>query len=139
MSSASLVPPAAGPAPLRINSRKEVVRRFFEEVMTRKNETAIDELIAPDAMVSLPTGRFRGPQAVNRGIVQLHTAFANLRVEVKTIIAEGDWIAAEWTMCGTERGELLGVPPSGRRTCLTGLSLSRVRRHRIVEHRMVGD
>jgi predicted ester cyclase len=139
MSSATLVPPAAGPALPRINSRKEVVRRFFEDVLTRKSETAIDELIAPDATVSLPTGRYRGPQAVNRGIVQLHTAFTNLRIEVKTIIAEGDRIAAEWTMCGTERGELLGVPPSGRRVCLSGLSLTRVKGHRIVEHRMVGD
>lgn len=115
---------------------KRLVRRFFEDVLVRGSERAADELIAPDAIVELPTGRFSGPDGVKRASVQIGSVFPDLRVEVSALVAEADRVTACWTLCGTEQRELFGVPPSGEWTCLAGLSITRFHGNQIVEHRM---
>jgi predicted ester cyclase len=42
----------------------------------------------------------------------------------------------EWTLCGTQRRELLGVPPTGRRECISALSVFRIQNDKIVDHWM---
>lgn len=140
MRSATLAAPDVAASTTRpLRGSKELVRRFFVDVLTRQCDEAIDALIAPDAAIHLPIGRFHGPDAVRRANAQLHWALSDMHVEITTIIAEGDQVATEWTLCGVEEGELLGVPPSGRRTCRSGLSLTRVAGNQIVEHRMIEE
>ncbi|MCC7025249.1 MAG: ester cyclase [Thermomicrobiales bacterium] len=122
-------------SPARRN--KTLVRRFFDDVLAHHDDQAVDELIAPGAVVSLPTGQFAGPEAVKRASAQIGSAFPDLRVDLHALVAEGDRVAAEWTLCGTEQREMDGVPPSGKWTCIAGLSLSRIEGGRIVEHRMI--
>jgi predicted ester cyclase len=113
-----------------------IARRFFNDVLARRSERAVDELIAPHAIVYLPTGRFAGPEGVKRANAQMGSAFPDLQIEVKTLTAAGDQIVAEWTLCGTQRRELLGVPPSGRRECIASASRLRVEGDKIVAHWM---
>ena len=115
---------------------KTLVRRFFNDVLAGGSEQAADKLIAPDAIVELPTGRFSGPDGVKRASAQIGSVFPDLRVDVSALNAEGDRVTARWSLCGTERRELFGVPPSGELTCLAGLSVTRFHGNRIVEHRM---
>lgn len=115
---------------------KTLVRRFFTDVVAGGSEQAADELIGPDAVVDLPTGRFSSPDGVKRASAQIGSVFPDLRVEVSALNAEGDRVTARWTLCGTERGELFGVPPSGEWTCLAGLSVTRFHGNQIVEHQM---
>jgi predicted ester cyclase len=42
-------------------------------------------------------------------------AIPDLRVTIDEMVAEGDRVAARWTAEGTHQGELLGVPPTGKR------------------------
>jgi predicted ester cyclase len=121
----------------RGESGKALVRRFIDDVLSAGNPRAIDDLIAPNAIISLPTGRFVGPEAVRRAIAEMGSVYPDLRIELRSLIAEGDRVAAEWSLCGTERRELLGVPPSGQWTCISGLSFSRIAGNQIVEHRMI--
>ncbi len=116
-----------------------VARRFFRDVLAGRDERAADELIAPHARVSLPTGHVAGPEGVKRASARLGSAFPDLRIEVTALVAEGDRVTAEWTFCGTQQRELLGVPPSGRRECVSAFSLFRIENARIVEHVMTED
>ena len=126
------VPPRPPPA---VRS-KHVVWRFFHEALARQSVRAADEVVAPDAVVWMPTGCFAGPEGVKRASAQIAAAYPDLRIEVGEPIAEGNRVAVRWTLCGTQRRELGGVPPSGRRTCVAALSLFRIEDGKIVEHWM---
>lgn len=127
---------AASRDAVRTDRNARLVRRFFDDVLARGREQDADELIAPDANVELPTGLFSGPAGVKRASAQIGTIFPDLEVEISDLIATGDRVIARWRLCGTERRERCGVPPSGAWTCLAGWSVTRVAGNRIVEHRM---
>jgi predicted ester cyclase len=119
-----------------VTVNKTIARRFFDEVLARPSERAVDELIAPGADICTPTGRFIGPEGAKRASAQIGSTFPDRHVEVHALIAEGNRVAAEWTLCGTQQRERLGVPPTGRRECISALSLFRVEDGKIVEHWM---
>jgi steroid delta-isomerase-like uncharacterized protein len=118
-------------------ANKRIARRFFDDVLARQSLQAVDELIAPDAIVCMPTGRFTGPEGVKQASAQIASAFPDRRIEVQALVAEGNRVAVEWTLCGTQRRELLGVPPTGRHECTSALSVFRVENGKIVDHWMV--
>jgi predicted ester cyclase len=49
------------------------------------------------------------------------------------MLTEGDRVAYRWTAVGTHQGELLGVPPSGNRVELTGITVERIEGTKIAE------
>jgi predicted ester cyclase len=121
---------------MSVTTNKRIARRFFDDVLTRRNERAVDELIAPDAVVCTPTGRFTGPEGVKLASVQIASAFPDRRIEIQALVAEGNRVAVEWTLCGTQRRELLGVPPTGRPECISARSVFRIENDKIVDHWM---
>jgi|SRR5688572_32458241 predicted ester cyclase len=84
----------------------------------------------------MPTGRFAGPEGVKRASAKMASAFPDRRIEIHALVAAGDRVAVEWTLCGTQRRELLGVPPTGRPECISALSVFRVENDKIVDHWM---
>jgi predicted ester cyclase len=57
----------------------------------------------------------------------------DLQSRIEDLVAEGDRVVVRWTTAGTQRGELLGVPPTGKRVTLTGISILRVAGEQIAE------
>ncbi len=121
---------------MSVTANKKIARRFFDDVVARRNERAVDKLIAADAVVCMPTGRFAGPEGVKRASAKMASAFPDRRIEIHALVAAGDRVAVEWTLCGTQRRELLGVPPTGRPECISALSVFRVENDKIVDHWM---
>lgn len=115
------------------SANKIIARRFFEEVVARQCERAARDLVAPNAVVHAPLGRFTGPDGVKRFGAKLRSAFPDAQIAVEDVIADGNQVAARWTLRGTQRGELLGVPPIGKPTILQGVSLFRLADGQIVE------
>lgn len=60
-------------------------------------------------------------------------AFPDLTVTIQTQIAEGDLVATRWQFEGTQTGDYLGRPPSGRRAAWTGVQIDRIEGGKIVE------
>jgi steroid delta-isomerase-like uncharacterized protein len=64
-----------------------------------------------------------GPEAV-RGLMRLYLrAFPDLRIIADDVIIQGDRISFAWTLCGTHRGTLMNIPPTGRTVRIRGVSL----------------
>ncbi|HEX2092698.1 MAG TPA: ester cyclase, partial [Longimicrobiaceae bacterium] len=63
----------------------------------------------------------------------LHAGFPDMRLEEEAVVAEGDLVASRWTVSGTHTGPFAGLPPSGNRFSITGMSFYRVVDGKIVE------
>ncbi len=60
-------------------------------------------------------------------------AFPDCEVEILLQIAEHDKVATRWRFHGTNLGEYLGRPPTGRRVIWTGIEIDVIRYEKIEE------
>jgi predicted ester cyclase len=118
------------------DENKAVARRYIEEFWSRGDLAVADELIAPDYVVHDPgtpgrTGGVQGEKDVNR---MYRAVFPDLRFSTEDVVGEGDRAAIRWIARGTQRGELLGIAPTGRQVAIDGISIVRIVGGRIAEH-----
>jgi predicted ester cyclase len=57
-----------------------------------------------------------------------------LHFTVEDIIAEGDKVVARLTARGTQQGEFMGIPPTGKRATVTAIDINRMVGGKSVEH-----
>jgi hypothetical protein len=61
-------------------------------------------------------------------------ALPDLRVTIEEMMAEGDKVAVRRSYKGTHRGEMLGIPATGKQLRVGGISIFRLAQGRIAEH-----
>jgi steroid delta-isomerase-like uncharacterized protein len=115
---------------------KIVSWRLQEEVFGQDKLALVDELLAPDYVSHAPGDPelSRGPEDIKEIVRAYHAAFPDLTFTVEKQVAEGDLVVTRWIARGTHQGEFMGVPPSGRRIEVSGMSMDRISGSRIVEH-----
>jgi len=59
--------------------------------------------------------------------------FADICFSIDDMIAEQDKVLKRFTLTGTHIGDFMGIPPSGKRLTLTGLTIGRISNGQIVE------
>ena len=72
-----------------------------------------EDVIWRDVALGMP---LHGRAALQAAAQAYMTAFPDLHIEVTSATLDGTRLVQEWTVTGTHRGELLGMPPTGRWT-----------------------
>jgi predicted ester cyclase len=102
----------------RTTANKASYRRLCEVVNTGDATLvakAIDEVFEPDVRNSTPLPvSGTGTAALKQVWTMLLDAFPDLHIAVEEMIAEDDRVAVRNTVTGTQTGEYLGGPPTGR-------------------------
>jgi steroid delta-isomerase-like uncharacterized protein len=109
-------------------ANKAKVRRYFEDALSKGDLSAMDDLVAPGEIVHpYPTDLYRGggPEAAKQFVTAMRDTFGDLQCTVESQIAEGDMVMTRWTARGVHKGELLGVPATGKPVTVTGLIVHR--------------
>ncbi len=75
----------------------------------------------------------RGLDAWKQFISTFHRAFPDYEDRIVIQIAEGDLVATQFVSSGTQAGEMMGVPATGRRATWTGIVIDRVANDKIAE------
>lgn len=118
-----------------IEENKSLVRRFYEEVVSRGEVSRVAEFVASDCVESYAGKRLAsGIEGMTRHITGVRDVYPDLQVVVERQIAEGEWVATQIVARGTHRGSWLGMKPTGRQLEFTGVNIDRVDGGRIVEH-----
>ena len=113
----------------------ELSRRIFEDVWNRKNLSAIDELMSADyvhhdpSSPAVPSGVDGYKQFVNYYM----NAFPDAHFTIDDAFTDGQNEVTRWTVVGTHEGELAGIPRTGRRFSVTGISIARIVNGKITE------
>ena len=117
-------------------ANKLVMRRFTEFINTASEKLAV-ELISPDAIFHVP-GRpepMRGPTGYLAIIGMMREGFPDIQWTLEEMIAEGDMVAARFTMRGTHQGAFFGVPPTGKPIVVQAMNFYRLAGGQFVEER----
>jgi steroid delta-isomerase-like uncharacterized protein len=118
-------------------SNKALVVRFEEALSSgdwRLISETIDELVAPDALISTPLPiKKTGAELLKEVFARLHRAFPDLRITIEDLIAEGDKVVARDTVTGTHRGEYMGIAPTGNTVTYKEIFICRFEDGRIAE------
>ncbi|MGH9800885.1 MAG: ester cyclase, partial [Blastocatellia bacterium] len=107
---------------------KALVRRFYDEVWKNGNLAVADEVFAANYVRHDPLGAAPAPGV--EGQKQIAAAFRKAMPDRKTtidlMIAEGDLVAARWTMNGVH-------VPTGKKVEFAGVNIFRIASGKIVE------
>ena len=113
---------------------KLVMKRFVEFINTASEQLA-GELISQDAIFYVPgqPEPMRGPTGYLVIIGMMRGGFPDIQWTLEDIVAEGDKVAARFTMLGTHQGNFSGVPPSGKPIKVQAMSFYRLTNGQITE------
>jgi steroid delta-isomerase-like uncharacterized protein len=114
---------------------KAMVRRFVKEFWNEGNTATADELMAVDAEIHMPTGEVVSLDELKSFAGAWRESFPDWHSTFEELIVEGDRVAERWTGRGTHRGELQGIPPTGKRVEAPGSVFYRIVGGKIVEFR----
>jgi len=109
----------------------------FNEFINTASEQLATELISTNAIFHVP-GRpepMKGPSGYLAVIGMMRGGFPDIQWTLEELIAEGDKIAARFTMRGTHRGPFFGVPPTGKKIEVQAMNFYRFSEGQIVEER----
>jgi steroid delta-isomerase-like uncharacterized protein len=126
-------PPAvADGAATSPEENKALYVRHLEEIWNRRRYEVADELFHPQAVAPDAPQLPPGPEGCKVAARMFHAAFPDFHAEVDDLVAERDLVCARLTQRGTHRGELFGVPPTGRSVEFRELAIVKLAGGRIV-------
>jgi SnoaL-like polyketide cyclase len=117
------------------DTNRNVVRRLFDEVWAKGNLQVADQLFASTYTHHDPsTPDFgRGPESEKLRATLYRTAFADFRLTIEDLTAEGEIVTARWSCRGTHKGDLNGIAPTGKPFTISGISIARFISGKMVE------
>ncbi len=124
-----------------MSNKTQVIERYFRELFNQGRVELIDELLAPDYVnhspgsPELPPGR----SGVRIVVQALRTAFPDLHYEIEQVVEGEEAVAVRATLTGTHRGDLFGLPATGKRVNVTQMTFERFRGSQIVAHHRLTD
>jgi steroid delta-isomerase-like uncharacterized protein len=110
------------------NEANEAVARKGFDAFNSGDLSLVDETVAPGAPGHDPANPedSSGPEGFKELIQMYRAAFSDLRFDIEQQISDGDLVVTRWKSSGTHDGELAGMPATGRRTALTGITIDRI-------------
>lgn len=101
---------------LEVKDNKLAMKHFTEFINTASEKLA-QELISQDAIFYVPgrTEPVKGPAGYLEIIGMMRSGFPDIQWILEEMVAEGNTVAARFTMQGTHQGTFFGVPPTGNK------------------------
>lgn len=117
-------------------NNKAVVRRFNQEVIAEGNLGSFRELMDEQFVNrSAPEGMSNGADGMIYFFNEiLRPAMPDIHVTIHDQVAEGDLVTIRKTIHGTQTGDLLGIPPTGRPVQIEVIDIVRIKDGRYFEH-----
>lgn len=114
---------------------KELVRRYYEEIVNTGEVNALSEFISPDYVEVHDNTRYPiGIEGAKVHIIGGRETYADLHLTIERQIAEGDWVVTQVIARGIHQGTWMGIKPTGKPVESTCVNVDKVVGGRIVEH-----
>jgi steroid delta-isomerase-like uncharacterized protein len=132
----------AEPRGRRVANRQEVamdesnsralIRRYVEAVWQTGHPERIGEFATHDFTFHCPVGTLQG-ETFQQYVKGLGAGFPDAEFHIDAVFSDGNMGAFLWVLTGTQTGEFMGIPPTGRKVTIPGTSVLRFEAHQIAE------
>jgi steroid delta-isomerase-like uncharacterized protein len=117
------------------NEQNEAIAKRGFEAFNTGDMSIVDEITAEDAVghdPALPEDT-RGPEGTKQVIQTYREAFSDLEFKIEDCFSDGDLVCIRWSSSGTNDGELMGMPATGKHVTNGGISIDKIQDGKIVE------
>jgi predicted ester cyclase len=120
---------------------KAISRRVAIDVFSEGRLEVVDEIFAPDFAdrSTRPPGIPAGREGIKAIASAMRKGFPDLTYKVDLQIADGDFVAGYVTVSGTHKGEVFGMPATGKHAEWTESHIVKILNGKITEHWGVVD
>lgn len=114
-----------------------IARQYIEQVLGEGNMTVADEIV--DLNMIYHTGFAKGPlhgrDLFKQAIGSLHQAFrdVDLKIEDAFTSSDGERVVIRFHAPGIHHGEMMGLPPTGKRINMIETHVIRLQNGKVVE------
>jgi steroid delta-isomerase-like uncharacterized protein len=125
---------------MSIEEENKAIARRWVEGLNKHDLMIIDEFFTTNCVFHVPVvGDVHGPEGLKQLYTTSLTAYPDLQYKIEDIIAEGDKIAARFTVRGTHKGDIMGIAPTGKQVMGTGIAIYRLVEGKFVEAWAIED
>jgi steroid delta-isomerase-like uncharacterized protein len=136
----TITPPSHRKLTMSTEANTAQLQRLADEVLTRHNLAALDEIFHADYVENEPPpGMGPGREGLRQWLASWIAAFPDVRWTVEEQIADEDrvWSRSIWQ--GTHQGSFLGIPPTGKNVAVAAWTIDRFTDGKIAESRIMMD
>ncbi len=113
---------------------KALVERYFDEVIAKRDLTAIEKYIPAGAIDhSVPPDSPQGAEGTRIALTNFFNAFPDFEDKIDFVIADGDKVVTHVKFSGTHEGEFQGMKPTGKHFTTNGIEVLRIADNKMVE------
>ncbi|RME97456.1 MAG: hypothetical protein D6768_19620 [Chloroflexi bacterium] len=121
-----------------------ILIHFIEQIWNQGNFDDVESVVAPRYTIHRDPGDPWEGQTLDREtfkkrVLYSRTAFPDLRFIIEEVVAAAGKVAIGWYFTGTHRGDLPGVPASGQKINMPGLTIYYFNQGQISGHWQVID
>jgi len=117
-----------------------ILGKFVEEVINQGRYEAADELVEENFVELDPLpGQQQGREGLKDLIRMMRLAFPDIHWVVEETIASGDKVVSRFRWTGTQRGDFLGIPATGRSVNVPGVVIDRLEGGKMTDSRILMD
>ena len=124
---------------MSVEENMALARRFLE-ARGKGDLNALEQMMAPDFVDhTLAPGQAPNREGYKRQVAEYSAAFSNVRFVIEDQVAAGDKVVTRFTVSAThDRGELMGVAPTGRELTDVVIAIMRISEGKVAEEWGVG-
>ena len=121
-------------------SNAAIVQRFIDDVINHGRYEVCDEIVAKDFLELDPLpGQCQGREGLKEVIAMMRAAFPDIHWVTDESISSGEKVVTRFTWTGTQRGDFLGIPATGRPVTVKGVVIDRLVDGRMTDSRILMD
>ncbi len=109
-----------------LEENRVLIREFLETLRGKDKPPEVVEKYTVD-------------EALKKHIQEYNAAFPRYELAIEDMIAEGDKVAVRLTFRGTHKGELLGIPPTGKSVEVGAVVIYQISNRKIVGNQVSFD
>ena len=111
---------------MAVKENKEIILRFWEEVFNKRKFELVEQLFTGGQDV-------RGGENLKQFLSMYINAFPDLHAEVEDVFGEDNKLVSRAMCRGTHKGDLMGIPPTGKQIAIRVICVNRFEGAKIAE------